>query len=73
MSARERDLCPPSASLLINNVLRVRPAATPEEACRIAPMLSDLDPADLRERLAQTRRRLGLDDQVRRLADRPGS
>ncbi|MFN3932123.1 MAG: hypothetical protein ACK4JY_10290 [Brevundimonas sp.] len=73
MSARDRDLQPPSASLLIGNVLRVRPAATPEEACRIAPMLADLPPADLRERMAQQRRRLGLDDMGRRLSDRPRS
>ncbi|MBD3832023.1 MULTISPECIES: hypothetical protein [Brevundimonas] len=71
MGHRDRDARPPSASLLIGNVLRVRPAATPEEACRIAPMLAELSPADLRERMTQARRRLGLDDQGRRLAPKP--
>lgn len=73
MSPRERDLKPPSATLLIGNVLRVRPTATPEDACRIAPMLADLSPADLRDRMAKARRQLGLDDKGRRIVTRPRS
>lgn len=49
-----------SATLLIGNVLRVKPDATVDEARRIAPMLRDLADADLAERMAQTRRRLGI-------------
>lgn len=58
----------PSASLLIGNVLRIQPAATLEEARRIAPMLLDIPDADLSERMAQARRRLGIStpDQRRR-------
>ncbi|MBN9479513.1 MULTISPECIES: hypothetical protein [Brevundimonas] len=70
MGSRDRDLRPPSASLLIENVLRVRPTASVEDACRIAPMLADLPVADLSERMTQTRRRLGLDDQGRRVGSR---
>lgn len=51
----------PSARLLIDNVLRIRPAATMAEARRIAPLLLELDDADLNERMAAARRRLGLD------------
>ncbi|MFN6980304.1 MAG: hypothetical protein ACK4NU_00105 [Brevundimonas sp.] len=50
----------PSATLMIGNVLRIKPAATLEEARRIAPMLLDIPDADLSERLAQARRRLGI-------------
>ncbi len=50
----------PSASLLIGNVLRIKPAATLEEARRIAPMLLEIPDADLSERMAQARRRLGI-------------
>ncbi|WP_409604200.1 hypothetical protein [Brevundimonas sp.] len=50
----------PSATLMIGNVLRIKPAATLEEARRIAPMLLDIPDADLSERMAQARRRLGI-------------
>ncbi|MFN3669601.1 MAG: hypothetical protein ACK4VY_09865 [Brevundimonas sp.] len=50
----------PSATLLIGNVLRVRPAATLDEARRIAPMLIEIPDADLSERMAQARRRLAI-------------
>ncbi|MFN3931523.1 MAG: hypothetical protein ACK4JY_07225 [Brevundimonas sp.] len=45
---------------MIGNVLRIKPAATLEEARRIAPMLLDIPDADLSERMAQARRRLGI-------------
>ncbi len=63
ISARSRG---PSATLMIGNVLRVKPAATLEEARRIAPMLVDIDDADLNERMAQARRRLGIHTSDRR-------
>ncbi len=63
ISARSRG---PSATLMIGNVLRVKPAATLEEARRIAPMLVDIDAADLNERMAQARRRLGIQHSDRR-------
>lgn len=50
----------PSATLLIGNVLRIKPAATLEEARRIAPLLLEISDADLTERMAQARRRLGI-------------
>lgn len=56
----------PSPTLLIGNVLRVRPAATLEEARQIAPMLLNLEDADLTERMAQARRRLGIPTDNRR-------
>ena len=50
----------PSATLMIGNVLRIKPEATLEEARRIAPMLLEIPDADLSERMAQARRRLGI-------------
>jgi hypothetical protein len=58
----------PSASLMIANVLRIKPAATLEEARRIAPMLLEIPDADLNERMAQARRRLGIRTDQRRRA-----
>lgn len=51
----------PSDTLLITNVLKIKPDATPEQACRIAPALAKLNPADLAERMSQARRRLKIE------------
>lgn len=64
--SRLRDLNGPSTSLLIENVLRLKPWATAEEARRIAPWLKGVADADLAERMAQTRRRLGIQPEARR-------
>ena len=58
--SRARDLHGPSTRLLIENVLRLKPWATAEEARRIAPWLQRLGDADLADRMAQARRRLGI-------------
>ncbi|MFN4297242.1 MAG: hypothetical protein ACK4FB_10405 [Brevundimonas sp.] len=51
----------PSDTLLITNVLKIKPNATPEQASRIAPALAKLNPADLAERMNQARQRLKIE------------
>lgn len=51
----------PSDTLLITNVLRLKPDATPGVAIHIAPALASLDPADLAERIARARQRLRIE------------
>jgi hypothetical protein len=55
-----------TATLLIGNVLRLKPAATLEEARRIAPMLQAISDADLSDRMAKARQRLGIGPTERR-------
>jgi len=55
-----------TATLLIGNVLRLKPAATLEEARRIAPMLQAISDADLSDRMAKARQRLGIGSTERR-------
>ncbi len=63
--SRARDLHGPSTRLLIENVLRLKPWATAEEG-RIAPWLQRLGDADLADRMAQARRRLGIQPEAGR-------
>lgn len=49
-----------AATMLIVNILKIRPAASLDDARRIAPALKQIPDADLAERMAQARSRLGI-------------
>lgn len=47
---------PINKTMLLRNVLRVKPNATPDQVRAIVPALADVPDAELRDRMSQARR-----------------